>query len=31
VASQAVVTQARAAIQGAAHQPGISVQPTWYF
>ena len=31
VASQSVALQARAAIQGAAHQPAISVQPNWYF
>jgi hypothetical protein len=31
VASQSIAAQARAAIQGTAHQPTISVQPTWYF
>lgn len=31
VASHAVATQARAAIQRAVHQPNISVQPAWYF
>jgi hypothetical protein len=31
VASQDVATQTRTAIQRSAHQPSISVQPTWYF
>jgi hypothetical protein len=31
VASHAVAAQAFAAIHRAAHQPKISVQPTWYF
>lgn len=31
VASPAVAGQARAAIQAAAHQPIVSVQPAWYF
>lgn len=31
VASPAVAAQARTAIQGAAHQPSITVQPNWYF
>lgn len=31
VASQAVATQALAAIQGASHQPRVSEQPSWYF
>jgi hypothetical protein len=31
VASRATAMQAHAAIQGAAHQPAIAVQPTWYF
>ena len=31
VASQAIANQARVAIANAAHQPQISVQPSWYF
>lgn len=31
VASQAIANQARVAIASAAHQPQISVQPSWYF
>ena len=31
VASQAIATQARAAITSAVHQPQVSVQPSWYF
>lgn len=31
VASQAIASQARVAIATAAHQPQISVQPSWYF
>jgi len=31
VASQATATKARAALAGAAHQPTVSVQPSWYF
>ncbi len=31
VASQPVAAQVRTALQGAAHQPKVTVQPTWYF
>lgn len=31
VASPAMVVKARAALNGAVHQPNISVQPAWYF
>jgi hypothetical protein len=31
VASPAIATQARAAMNNAAHQPNITVQPSWYF
>lgn len=31
VASQAVAVQAHAALANAAHQPNVSVQPSWYF
>lgn len=31
VQSQAVAVQAQAALSNAAHQPPISVQPSWYF
>ncbi|WP_437637197.1 type II toxin-antitoxin system toxin DNA ADP-ribosyl transferase DarT [Sorangium sp. So ce854] len=31
VASHAIASQARAAMANAAHQPDVSVQPSWYF